>query len=77
MGQRDDSELKVGAKFWVALVGFAIGAAILGVVFFLIFGALWGALGFFGAFLLFGGIAVLLAWLSDRRAAKRRAGLPA
>jgi hypothetical protein len=38
-------------------------------------GYAWYAWGFFGMLILFGGVMILLAWLHDRRAAKRRAGL--
>jgi Kef-type K+ transport system membrane component KefB len=64
-------ELEMGAKFWLLLFAVVIGAAFAGILFFLIFGWAWYSWGFFGAFLFFSAIALGLAYISDRRQAKR------
>jgi 4-hydroxybenzoate polyprenyltransferase len=65
----------VGARFWLAVAGISIATAVAAYLIFLLMGYAWYAWGFFGMLILFGGVMILLAWLHDRRAAKRRAGL--
>ena len=67
--------METDAKFWLTLVGIAVGGVIaeLGVYWF--FGYLWYTMGFLGAFVVLGAIALTFGWLADRREKKRRAGL--
>ena len=67
--------METDAKFWLTLVGIAVGGVIacLGVYWF--FGHLWYSMGFLGAFVVFGAIALTFGYLSDRREKKRREGL--
>ena len=62
----------MGAKFWLGLVGIALAAGLGALILFLIFGWAWGTFGFFGMFVLFGGVALLAAWVSDRRQERHR-----
>ena len=70
MEQEDDSGL--GWKFWIGIVGVALAVGLAGLILFAFFGWAWYHWGFLGTFLLFGGIAIGLAYLHDRREAKRR-----
>jgi hypothetical protein len=52
----------------VVVVGLMlIGGLISGLIFLLIFGAAWAALGFVGAAVLFGAIGLALAWVGRRQ----------
>jgi uncharacterized membrane protein len=70
----DDSNEKegLGARFWLALVGICAGAAVAAGIIFAIFGRMWEAWGFFGAFIGFGLILIGIAWIYDRREKSRR-----
>ena len=63
------------AKFWFTLVGIAVGGVIAALAVYWIFGWLWYSMGFVGAFVVLGAIALTFGWLSDRRDKKRREGL--
>jgi len=63
------------AKFWFTLVGIAVGGVIAALAVYWIFGWLWYTMGFVGAFVVLGAIALTFGWLSDRRDKKRREGL--
>jgi Kef-type K+ transport system membrane component KefB len=67
----------LGWKFWLGLIAVVFAVGLGGIILFLIIGWAWYAWGFLGAFILFGAIAVLLAWIHDRREAKRREQLMA
>ena len=67
----------MGAKFWLGLVGIAVGAVIAGSVFAILFGWVWASWGFFGALVILTAILVGFGYLYDRRAANRRKRLAA
>jgi membrane protein implicated in regulation of membrane protease activity len=73
---RDDGE-KLGARFWFAIAGLAVGAVIAGVIVFVLFGALWYAWGFFGAFLVLSVVLMAFGYAFDRRERNRRNRLAA
>jgi hypothetical protein len=59
----------VDAKFWLWLVAVIIGGGIAAGIIFLLVGAALVAWGILGALVAFGGIALGIAWLYDRRKA--------
>jgi uncharacterized membrane protein HdeD (DUF308 family) len=61
----------LGFKFWGGLIGVILAIAIGGMILFLIFSRAVYAFGFLGALIVIGGIAVLLAWLYDRKTQRR------
>jgi Kef-type K+ transport system membrane component KefB len=67
--------METDAKFWLTLVGIAIGGVIAALGVYWLFGYLWYTMGFLGAFVVLGAVALAFGWLTDRRAKKRRAGL--
>ncbi len=67
-----DNERELGLRFWVLLIGMGLGAMVVGVVLFLIFGELWYRWGFFGAFLALGLVLIGWGYWYDRRQRKRR-----
>jgi hypothetical protein len=73
----DDNGSGLGGRFWLALIGICIGAGVVALIVFMIFGRMWEAWGFFGAFLGFGAILVLFGWIYDRREQNRRNRLAA
>jgi hypothetical protein len=76
MADRDDGE-GLGARFWLGLVGICAAAAVGAGIVFAIFGRMWEAYGFFGAFVVFGAVLVGIGWLYDRRQKHRRDDLAA
>ena len=54
---RDDGE-KLGARFWLWLVGLIVGVVIAGVLVAVLFGRLWYAWGLFGAFVVLSVVAM-------------------
>lgn len=62
----------LGWRFWLWVVAVAFGVGIAGFLLFVLMGWAWYAWGFFGMFIFFGAIAVLLAYIHDRREANRR-----
>jgi Flp pilus assembly protein TadB len=69
--------MELGWKFWLGVIGFALAVGIGGFLAFVLIGWAWYAWGLFGMFLVFGGVAVLIGWIYDRREAKRRKRLAA
>jgi hypothetical protein len=61
----------LGARFWLLVIGIAIGGALAAVIFFLIFGWAWESFGFLGAFLLFSAAVLTYAYIYDRRQARK------
>jgi hypothetical protein len=59
----------VDAKFWLWLVAVIVGGGIAAGIIFLLVGAALVAWGVLGALVAFGGIALGIAWLYDRRKA--------
>ena len=67
--------METDAKFWLTLVGIAVGGVIAALGVYWLFGYLWYTMGFLGAFVVLGAVALAFGWLADRREKKRRAGL--
>ena len=63
---------RLGLKFWLALIGICLGAALAGGLLFILIGWAWAAVGAVGAFVLFGSAAVGAGALFDRRERERR-----
>jgi Kef-type K+ transport system membrane component KefB len=66
-----DEGSEMGAKFWLGVVGITAALAIGGLILFLLIGWAWYAWGFVGMFIFFAAIALLLAWISDKRTERR------
>lgn len=64
--------MDLGARFWFGVVGMGIGIALAAYLMFVLIGWAWYAWGLIGALLFFAGVAILIAWFSDRREANRR-----
>jgi hypothetical protein len=73
----EDDESGLGAKLWLKIIGIGIAAVVAALVILFIFGRVWYAWGFFGAFLAFGVILIGIGWIYDRRERNRRKGLAA
>jgi len=71
----DYDEKGLGARFWLWVVGLAIGGAIAVALLFLVIGWAWYAWGFLGAFLFFALVALAFGYFFDRRQASRRGSL--
>jgi bacteriorhodopsin len=69
--------MDLGAKFWLELIGVCIGVAIAGWLVFVLLGYAWYAWGLVATLVIFGGIAVGIAWIIDRRDQRRRDSLTA
>jgi hypothetical protein len=72
---REDDEEGLGGRFWLAVIGVSLGAAIGGFLLFVLIGWAWVAFGLFGMLLFFGALLIAVAWLVDRRDAKRSSEL--
>ena len=66
----------LGFKFWASIVGIAIGLGLAGLILFMVFGWAWYAWGFFGAFVFFSVVAIAIAWVFDKREARRHREMP-
>jgi hypothetical protein len=73
----DDSERTLGMRFWLGILGLTLLAVVSGALIMVFFGLLWYALGFFGAFFVFGLLAVGFGYFYDRRERTRRDRLAA
>lgn len=71
----DRSEL--GMRFWLTIVGVALGTVAVGAILFVVIGRIWWAWGFFGAFLAVAVGALGFGYVYDRRERKRRGRLTA
>jgi hypothetical protein len=67
----DLGEGGLGGRFWLMMFLYIIGGVVAAAVILLAFSSLWYAWGLFGAFVVFGGILLGIAWIHDKRAAKR------
>jgi hypothetical protein len=67
--------MELGGKFWLYVIGMAIGIGVAVWLAFVIIGWAWYAWGLIGALLFFAGVALLAGWGMDRREANRRKGL--
>jgi uncharacterized membrane protein HdeD (DUF308 family) len=70
------SDMELGAKFWLALIGGCIAIAVGSVLAFAIFTAAWARWGLIGALILVSAVVLGLAYLEDRRERKRYDELP-
>jgi Na+/melibiose symporter-like transporter len=68
----DDSEDTLGMRFWLGILGLTIVAVVSGALIMVMFGRLWYAWGFFGAFIVFSLVAIGFGWLYDRRERRHR-----
>jgi len=64
--------MKLGFGFFAALIGGVIAAGLAAMLLFMLFGWAWYTLGFFGAFAALALIAIVGAFLFDRREHRRR-----
>jgi len=69
---RDNDEDGLGLRFWLALMGICVGAAIAGGLLFIMIGWVWAAVGVVGTFVIFGSVALGAAAVFDRRERGRR-----
>jgi hypothetical protein len=67
----DDDGL--GFRFWVGLVGIAVGIGIGLLILFLVIGHAFMAWGLFGGFLVLSAVLLFIGWLFDRREARSAA----
>jgi hypothetical protein len=67
--------MELGGKFWLSIIGMAVGIGVAVWLAFLVIGWAWYAWGLIGALLFFAGVALLAGWGMDKREAKRRKGL--
>lgn len=72
-----NEDIHLGARFWFIIIGLCVAAVVGASLFFILFGHLWEALGFFGAFLVLGGVLIAFGYAWDRRERRRRRGLAA
>jgi hypothetical protein len=72
----DEGE-RLGVRFWLAIAGLSVGVVMAGVIVFVIFGGLWYAWGFFGAFLALCVVMMGFGYAYDRRERNRRNRLAA
>jgi Kef-type K+ transport system membrane component KefB len=68
--------MDLGVKFWVAVVGIAVGGVVAFVLILALLGWAWYTWGFLGMMILFIAVLSVIAWISDRRERKRYEGLP-
>lgn len=66
----------VGGRFWLGMIATIVGVGIAVGILFLLVGAALVAWGILGAFVVFGGIALGIAWLYDKRKAAEYDSLP-
>jgi hypothetical protein len=57
----------LGGRFWIGMVATIVGIGIAAAILFALVGAALVTWGVLGALIVFGGIALGIAWLSDRR----------
>jgi hypothetical protein len=67
--------MDLGWKFWLSVIGLAVGIAAAAWLAFVIIGWAWYAWGLIGALLFLAGVALLAGWVIDRREAGRRSEL--
>jgi Kef-type K+ transport system membrane component KefB len=61
----------LGWKFWAGFLGCTVLAGIGALICFVIFGAMWASWGLLGAMIAVTAIALVFAWVRDRREAHR------
>jgi hypothetical protein len=63
-------EEKLGAKFWLWVIGVTVAAGIGVIVLFILIGRAWESWGALGALLFFGLLLLAFGWVYDRRQAR-------
>ena len=63
----DGSDEKLGGKFWLAIIGGAIGCAVAAVLVLTLIGKAWARWGFFGMFLFLAVVSLAIGWIFDRK----------
>jgi hypothetical protein len=63
--------MDLGARFWLIVLGVAVGGAVAFVLLLALLGWAWYTWGLLGAVIFFLSVLGLLAWISDRRVRKR------
>ena len=71
MEDDDRMDAGLGGSFWLKVVGLLVLGGIAAMLVFLLFEAVWYRWSLLGAIVLFCGVLLLIAWLGDRRSAKR------
>jgi hypothetical protein len=69
------SEMDLGAKFWIGVLGIAIAALIGFLLILKVIGWAWWHFGLIGGLLIISAILLLIGWITDRRTRKRYAAL--
>ena len=67
-----DEDTGLGARFWLMVALYCVGAVAATAIFFVIFGRLWYTWGLLGAFIALGAALMVFGWAYDRRDRKRR-----
>ena len=57
----------MSGRFWLGMLAAIVGIGIAAGILFVVIGAAFIAWGVLGALIVFGGIALLIGWMSDRR----------
>jgi uncharacterized membrane protein len=66
----------VGGRFWLGMIATIVGIGIAAAIVFLLIGAALVTWGVLGAFIVFGGLALGIGWLYDRRRVSEYESLP-
>jgi uncharacterized membrane protein len=61
----------MGAKFWIGFMAAVVGLGIAALLIFLLIDAAWYRWGFLGGCLALAVVLLVIAWIMDRRTAKR------
>ena len=63
--------MDLGVRFWLIVLGLAIGGVVAFVLLLALLGWAWYTWGLLGAMIFFISVLALVAWISDRRVRKR------
>lgn len=63
--------MDLGVRFWLIVLGLAIGGVVAFVLLLALLGWAWYTWGLLGAMIFFISVLALIAWISDRRVRKR------
>ena len=65
----------MGGRLWLSALGLAVGIALGAYLIFALIGRAWYAWGLFGMLIVLGAFLIGVAWVFDRREARRRAAI--